>query len=992
MTVQQAVLERGFLKVDWWLNNPSRTDVENGLAGQPSFTFLAPSFESSVPGNASGDNYANRISGFVIPATSGAYDFFVNSDDDSDLFLSTDDTPANKQMIAQETSWSDPLHWVSSGGGSDLTKKRSDQWSDASGNVPYASGISLSANTMYYIEAVHHEGGGGDNVEATWKKHSDPDPADPSDSTLTGNVIATYAPRCSYVAFTQEPVDATASPLGVAVFNAAGETDSITPVGGTDIPITNNFLMFQWQKNGVDIPGATTGTLTYGPVLPADDGAQFTVKMRALGFADDSLNPIWSNSTAVATLTVRQAMFEPGYVRVDYWDGGTRAPIENNTAGAPTYTTYVAQWDMGSGIADNYARKFSGYFIPPADDDYVFYINSDDDSDLFLSTDSNPANESIIAQETAYSGGLLHWLDSNGTQDQRVSTTFTPDGGLTYPGQVGYHLLGGNKYYMAAVHHEGGGGDYCQVLVTNYADSFNVTTNSPVNMLGSVIGVDVPRCNVWFDQQPADTSAMNLGSATFTAVGDSDSIASVSPNGPPTLDNYPIFYQWYKNGTAIAGATQGTLTLPEVAQSDNNAQFMCKIRALGYGDAAGNQAWSNSMSAKLTVVPTPPTAYASMFTDNNATPPVLYINIAFNKRMDVNTLNTQGNYQLSGGVTLAGLSVEPSGKGVKLAVTGTPTGPVTVTINGVKDAEGIALAANTAVEANDVPLTSLDIGHPADPDTGTQADPAYPSMLWVDGPDAYTVMAQGSDIWGTADGFNFLYEQKTGDFDVVVRQKSITHTSNWAKGGLMVRESLDADSRNWNIVNDPLSSDGIMAPDNTGYGANVIECNRRDLTGGSSTGWDSNRGASPAYPNAWVRLKRTGEVLTAYYSTDGENWTLAATQDPRTVGAQTPLPQTVYVGICTTAHNNDPAGMTSGFQYYNTAEYADYNSNYVPAAGAPTLSATLSGGNIVISWAPDGGTLQSTTALGGTWTDVGTANPATVPMSDPVMFFRVVGP
>jgi hypothetical protein len=56
------------------------------------------------------------------------------------------------------------------------------------------------------------------------------------------------------------------------------------------------------------------------------------------------------------------------------------------------------------------------------------------------------------------------------------------------------------------------------------------------------------------------------------------------------------------------------------------------------------------------------------------------------------------------------------------------------------------------------------------------------------------------------------------------------------------------------------------------------------------------------------------------------------------------------------------------------------------------LSISISGDSIVISWTPIGGTLQTSTSLGPgeTWSTVGTANPATVPISGNAKFFRVV--
>jgi hypothetical protein len=36
-------------------------------------------------------------------------------------------------------------------------------------------------------------------------------------------------------------------------------------------------LSYQWQKNGVDIPGATSSSLTTGPVALSDNGAKYRV-------------------------------------------------------------------------------------------------------------------------------------------------------------------------------------------------------------------------------------------------------------------------------------------------------------------------------------------------------------------------------------------------------------------------------------------------------------------------------------------------------------------------------------------------------------------------------------------------------------------------------------------------------------------------------------------------------------------------------------------
>src|SRR5439155_14992559 len=104
-------------------------------------------------------SYARRVSGLFTPTTSGNYVFFVCSDDDSDLFLSTDESPSKKRLIAQEQNWSADVQWQTSGGNSLQGQRRSDQWSpDGGTTTPFSTGIPLTAGTKYYIEGVQHEG------------------------------------------------------------------------------------------------------------------------------------------------------------------------------------------------------------------------------------------------------------------------------------------------------------------------------------------------------------------------------------------------------------------------------------------------------------------------------------------------------------------------------------------------------------------------------------------------------------------------------------------------------------------------------------------------------------------------------------------------------------------------------------------------------------------------------------------------------------------
>jgi hypothetical protein len=977
LTVQQSVFEPGWVKVEFWAGG-NKNLIENGTAGEPTYVTTSPAFEASV-NNEAGTGYGRRLSGFFVPATTGDYDFFVNSDDASDLYISTTASVVNKYLIAQETTWSDPRKWVSSGGGSTLSQKRSDTWSTtAGGTAPYAAGIHLTGGSKYYMEINHTEGSGGDNCEANFKVHGAADPVDNTPSLLTGSLIGMNAVRCSYVAFTQQPQSATNYAMNTVTFSAPAVTDSTLSIGvtGDPRPLVANpvYVIYQWYKDNVAIPGANSSSYTTPPLLPSDNGAVFMCKVRALGYANASLQPIWSNSLP-ATLTVPATVWEPGYVKVDFWSNKTRDEVESGAAGTPDYSTAVAQFGVSPNAGDYYSRRFSGFFVPPATGNYVLFVNADDDADLFLNPlGLSPDGKKLVAQETTYGTGSLNWTTDNGNLNQRRSDTFTdPTSGLQPWAWPGIALTGGQKYYLEGVHHEGSGGDYFESTYTLYDDAWALANGTPMALTGGTIGMYAPRCSyVAFTQQPQSTTVVSLAPATFSVAGTSDATLSVSPNGPPTTNNF-LIYQWYKNTVAIPGATAATLIIPEAMPGDNGAEFVCKIRALGLGDTIGNAIWSNSLPATLNVTTVPAAfKYAAYVPNENQGPGVAYVTLAFDKSMNVGTLMDTANYTLAGGLAKTGTILVNSNNNrqVAIEVTGSWSAAATVAATGLLDAAAQSVALPTSpVQA--IPVTTSDLGTP-----GT--DPVFPTMLWVDGARDYTIVAEGSDFWNNADGGNFTWELKTGDFDVITRVKSVTRTDNWAKGGLMARDTLDAGSRNWNIVCSPT------------LGANQVNANSRTALNGG-TGTFSPTAPTPAYPNALVRLTRAGNVISAYYSTNGLTWTSMGSQTSTAVGDSTPLPASMYVGLCATAHSNDTVGVEP-YRFWNQVDFADYNSTFVSVVPV-TLSVVLVGNNAQVTRTPNAGQLYSSPVLGpgAVWTLAPAGNPAIIPVAPGQnQFFKVM--
>ncbi len=54
--------------------------------------------------------------------------------------------------------------------------------------------------------------------------------------------------------------------------------------------------------------------------------------------------------------------------------------------------------------------------------------------------------------------------------------------------------------------------------------------------------------------------------------------------------------------------------------------------------------------------------------------------------------------------------------------------------------------------------------------------------------------AIGADIWDAADQFRFAYKTLTGNGTMIARVNSIYNSNAWAKGGVMIRQSIEAGS------------------------------------------------------------------------------------------------------------------------------------------------------------------------------------------------------
>ncbi|MHC4494915.1 MAG: LamG-like jellyroll fold domain-containing protein, partial [Planctomycetota bacterium] len=144
----------------------------------------------------------------------------------------------------------------------------------------------------------------------------------------------------------------------------------------------------------------------------------------------------------------------------------------------------------------------------------------------------------------------------------------------------------------------------------------------------------------------------------------------------------------------------------------------------------------------------------------------------------------------------------------------------------------------------------------------------------------YTMTARGADIWGTSDEFHFAYQQFTGVGSIIAKVEGVRNSHNWAKAGVMIRDTLEADSVHATMVVTP--AQGVSYQRRTAAGDVSFETTQAGIT-------------APQ----WVKIERDlGGNIAASYSEDGNVWIQIATE-PITMNP--PL----YVGLALTSHNTN---------------------------------------------------------------------------------------
>ncbi len=465
----------------------------------PNSTTYQPFFETPTD---FADNYGQRLTGYIRAPDSGNYTFWIASDDDSELWLSTTTNPANKVRIAHVDGATAPREWEKYG-------------------TQRSSVVTLEGGKFYYVEVLQKEGIGGDNLAVAWQG---PD---------FGRVIL-GAPHVTQETYNH--AGPTINDKTVTVFNR-GTTEITLPEAKdwTDPGTKITFSITAGNEDGAFTIDPATGVITVnGALLPTG------TRVLTVTATDNGPTPLSDTSTVTVNI------LKPGLKR-EVWTGLPAGQALGDLTNwlyfphSPDQTGYVQNFKAPTGFGENYGQRLSGFVIPPESGNYTFWIASDDGGELSLSSDASATNKKTIAY-VINSVNEENWNAQANQQSVVIS------------------LVAGQRYYIEAMQKEGNGGDH--LAVAWQGPSFGRTVISGNHLEYPDVTRPALRREVWNNANPvawaSNPATTTMEWATALSAEAFESTGSLNGNATETgAGTWGASPAWTRNNGLAAKATNG---------------------------------------------------------------------------------------------------------------------------------------------------------------------------------------------------------------------------------------------------------------------------------------------------------------------------------------------------------------------------------------------------------------------------------------------------
>jgi len=557
---------------------------------------------------------------------------------------------------------------------------------------------------------------------------------------------------------------------------------------------------------------------------------------------------VWSFTTADAGPANK--------IKFEAWMGITGTAVANLTGSArypenPDVVEYLDTWVHPVGATgavdwkDYYGSRMYGWLMPPETGDYTFWIAGDDEQQLWLSTDDGIANAVQIANVSGWTPALD--FDNTGGGVGGASQKSEP---IT--------LQAGKKYLIMTLAKEGNGGDSTavawqggpiaarEVIKGQYISSFSLPplqAFSPTPTNGEIDTLQTLTLT-WSGGEKAQEHAVYFGN-------DANAVAAADTSSP--------LFKGQQADTSF-----------DVSALDFNETYYWRVDEINAGEA--DSPWKGKVWSFTTANYIKIDNFESYTNDSP--------NRLFQTWIDGWGFSPDESFPDGNAGNGTGASV-----GHDIWTAGTPYTYIVET--------SIVHTGNQSM-----PLDYNNVNSPFNseaertwtaPQNWTSSDVKIlslwfhgcPAKLVDQGNGAFTVGASGSDIYGTADNFRFVYKRLNGNGSITAKVESLVNTNPYAKAGVMIRETLEAGSM-YAIV--PVSP------------SNGTTFEYRSIADGSAASVVAWTGGTIKAPY-WVRLTRTGDVFKAETSPDGKTWTALGTDQTIVMGTN------AYIGLCLTSHD-----------------------------------------------------------------------------------------
>ena len=532
---------------------------------------------------------------------------------------------------------------------------------------------------------------------------------------------------------------------------------------------------------------------------------------------------VWSFTTAIEGL---------GTAVMERWediDGSEIELLKNdpNYPDNPDLTETVTQFAWNGPNMNYYGARLEAWLYVPLTGDYTFWLNSDNQGELWLSTDDDPSNVILIARESSRSD--LDYWGSGEEQSDPVS------------------LLGGEKYYISALWKESGGSDHCQVAWQGPG------VRERAIIQGSYLSPFEPMAA--FGAKPANRA---VGATQTPVLRWKPGLEAVSHEVYFGTDEEAV-----GNATIESPEYQGPRSLGDEIFDPGKLPWQSTFfwRVDEVNDLNPASPWVGNVW-KFTTAGFLIMEDFEDYTDDDTTDGAIWQH--WFDGFGVGANGSQVGY------------VSPPFAERKIVHGGRQSMPLSYNNTaGVTNSEAELMLDSQPRDWTEGGVVTLSIWF--------HGRPASVGSFMEEPAGTFTITGSGEDIWGTADEFHFAYKRLTGAGTIIARIDSVQDTADWAKAGVMIRETLDPGSKH------------VLAAVTSGEG---VVSEGRVETDGVTFNYTEEEITAPR----WVKLHRDkAGNFTAAHSSDGSKWVPVKGAAAENI----PMRTTVYVGLAVTAYGTN---------------------------------------------------------------------------------------